>query len=213
MKIYYDHRYGKIEKCDLLVSSIYATEVEDPDKALDQGFLQQDNNLWYNCRSTRVDCKQYKSVPNAIEFLSKTLTTYDINQLTDLYYAFIKLRRFNPIPDDLKFLSNDIVIEYHDKNQLVGFSKIRTYKNSIELNLHCNIIEDKKFSKLTMLNEIDYFYNQYEYIYLGPGYETSSIYKSSVAGFQWWDGQRWRIDKANYNILCKQDSEFNPTSN
>jgi hypothetical protein len=46
------------------------------------------------------------------------------------------------------------------------------------------------------------------YLYLGPGYEKSSVYKSLIPGFQWWTGQKWSKNAEQYRQACQRDSEI-----
>ena len=45
-----------------------------------------------------------------------------------------------------------------------------------------------------------------QYVYTGPGYEKSSIYKADLKGFEWWNGNVWSKDRDEYIKLCKRDS-------
>jgi hypothetical protein len=49
-------------------------------------------------------------------------------------------------------------------------------------------------------------------LYLGSGYERSSIYKSSYRGFEWWTGTTWSRDKKKYIQLCERDSQLKKIS-
>ena len=45
-----------------------------------------------------------------------------------------------------------------------------------------------------------------EFLYIGSGYERSSIYKGHLAGFEWWTGAEWSDDRHTYIRLCERDS-------
>lgn len=45
-------------------------------------------------------------------------------------------------------------------------------------------------------------------MYIGQGYEESSIYKANIPGFEWWTGSEWSINKEQYINLCKRDSSL-----
>ena len=63
-------------------------------------------------------------------------------------------------------------------------------------------------SKIKFLHEF-YLANQkgYDYVYTGPGYEKSSIYKADLKGFEWWTGNEWSTDRNKFIKLCKRDSK------
>ena len=47
-----------------------------------------------------------------------------------------------------------------------------------------------------------------DYLYTGPGYEQSSIYKSTFKGFQWFTGMEWSTNVEKYKLLCQRDSKI-----
>lgn len=211
MKIFYEHQYGKIETQNFQISNIYATDVgvSEQEQTLEKGFLQLEENLWYNCRSTRI-------VPYDINlnrnFEARHVTdALNIENYLIVYEKFLLAKGFKPIDEDQLFLKNDAVIEYYLDNILVGFSKIRNYTESVELNLHCHVLANKHFSYLTLQYEID-FYKDKKYVYLGPGYERSSIYKSNLTNFEWFDGRAWHTNKALYTDRCMEDSSLQVTT-
>jgi hypothetical protein len=46
----------------------------------------------------------------------------------------------------------------------------------------------------------------FDYLYIGPGYERGSSYKSKLLGFEWWNGRYWSKNLNLYRILCDRDS-------
>jgi hypothetical protein len=206
MKIFYNHRYGKIETTEIYVSDIFAENVNasEEEELLETGFLCSEENLWYACRSTRV--RPYGSSCN-FNFTAQLVVDIKPEKYLPLLHQFIKNKKFQTIESDLLFLKRDLVIEYYQDDELIGFSKIRQYPKSIELSLHCHISAEVNFAFQTLLYEIDMFKNV-PYIYLGPGYEKSSIYKSKLNNFQWFDGKQWQEDQKLYSSLCKADSDL-----
>lgn len=208
MNIYYDHVLGKVEKTFVAFSSIYATDVQDEELALDKGFLYLKDDIWYNCRSTRI--KPY-AIDREYSFSAVHKTDFNPNDYLDIYEEFLENRGFNPTEDDWLFFNRDSIIEYYINNRLVGFSRLRHYKESVELTLHCNTVLDKSFSYETLLYEIDLLKNL-KYVYLGPGYERSSIYKSKIDNFEWFTGKEWSCDIAAYKSACERDSNLHLTT-
>lgn len=213
MHIYYDHAVGKVEKNDLQISRILAENVtaEQEPMALNKGFLLVTENpvpIWENTRSTRIDMR-------ASDFGATALSVEAIHQpgarrleaYTDLYARFLASRGFAAIPTDMEFMGRDWVIEYWDGDTLVGFSKVRHYTRAVELQLHCNVVEDRSFGFQTLLYELSTF-RHHPYVYLGPGYEVSSIYKAKVEGFEWWTGREWSHDRSEFVRRCKADTSF-----
>jgi len=211
MKIFYEHQYGKIETQNLQISNIYASDVgaNEQEQALEKGFLQLEENLWYNCRSTRITPYAINLTHN---FDARHVTNgLNIENYLIIYEKFLLSKGFKSIKEDQLFLENDSIIEYYLDNILVGFSKIRNYDKSVELNLHCHMLPNKHFSYLTLQYEIN-FYKDKKYVYLGPGYERSSIYKSNLTNFEWFDGQAWHTDKSCYTDCCIGDSSLQVTT-
>jgi hypothetical protein len=208
MNIYYDHVLGKVEKQSVILSSIYATDVADEELALDKGFLYLKDDIWYNCRSTRI--KPY-AINRNFKFSAIHKQHYNQTEYFELYHEFLENRGFASDSDDWMFFNRDSVIEYYLNNKLVGFSKLRHYQESVELNLHCNIVSNKSFSYETLLYEINLL-KDLKYIYLGPGYEKSSIYKSKIDNFEWFTGKEWSKDVAAYSAACERDSNLHLTT-
>ena len=65
------------------------------------------------------------------------------------------------------------------------------------------------FETLTLEHEIAWAKSLgLSYLYTGPGYEQSSIYKSKFDGFQWFNGMEWSTDVEEYTLLCQRDSKI-----
>ena len=216
MKIYYDHRLGKIERTDWQYTRVLAEDVsaEEESAALDMGFVLLTDlpvPLWENLRSTRIDMARHGE-PSAplMTGVHHRQNALPLASYVDLYDRFIAARGFTPIETDLEFTARDSVIEYERDGALIGFSKVRHYQGAVELQLHCHVLDDKSFSYRTLTHELALFGDSVPFIYLGPGYEMSSIYKARVPGFEWWTGRLWSRDTAEYVSRCKQDSAFVP---
>lgn len=213
MRVHYDHVIGKVERNDFQFTRIIAEDVapDEEQDALDQGFLlvtEHPEPRWENTRSTRIAMDRFvRTDLPLLDGMSHRSTNLMLAAYVDLYDRFIEARGFLPIESDLEFMSRDSVVEYRRDGLLVGFSKLRHYQGAVELQLHCNLVEDRSFGFLTLMHEVAMF-EAMPFVYLGPGYETSSIYKARISGFEWWTGREWSQDTAAYVSRCKADSAF-----
>lgn len=204
MRVFYRHIAGVVERKDFQVSWIYATDValDEEEAALDQGFLIKADNplVWYNTRSTRCKPLQFK---HHFDLDVSIVNTWSDDHMR-IYDRYVERKNYQPIEEDMYLLDRDIMLEYRSGAKLVGVSKIRRYPQSVELVLHANILP---ISKKTLLFELGYF-KEARFIYLGPGYQRSSIYKSEAPDFEWWDGETWRDDIAAYAAACEADDAW-----
>ena len=106
---------------------------------------------------------------------------------------------------------------------MIGFTKIKKYRweqdihdenfdddvqylTGMETHMHCST---QDIGMITLEMEMEWAMSKHcRYLYLGPGYEKSSIYKSSIPGFQWWTGQKWSKNVEQYRQACTRDSEI-----
>ena len=208
MKKVYSHPVGFVEHLGFQLIGINLQDVtkkEEPE-ALDQGFLldiKKGEEIWYQCRSTRVNVQSYKTTPYKGEWAYST----NLNAYKRLYKRFVTERQFYAHPGDIEVDKRDKLIAYSIDNVVHGISKIRTYTNTFECNLFVHDDEVRGLGKKTFLHEF-YLANQsgQQYVYTGPGYEKSSIYKADLKGFEWWTGNEWSKDRDEYIKLCKRDS-------
>ena len=210
MKKVYSHPVGFVENLGFQLIGMNLENVsksEEPE-ALKQGFLLDINkqqDIWYQCRSTRVNVGSYITTPYNGEWAYTT----DLNAFKRLYKRFVTKRQFYVHPGDIEVNKRDKLIEYSVDGKIHGISKIRTYTNTFECNLFVHDDEVRNLGKKTFLHEL-YLANQqgFEYVYTGAGYEKSSIYKADFTGFEWWNGNEWSTDKKEYIKLCRRDSKI-----
>jgi len=153
----------------------------------------------------------------------------EMTGLRAVYQKYLKRSGFTDLYDPFQHVSDrDAFLIYYltDVTNIIGFSKIKrywyqeellSYNNrrdivnampdqcyAIESVLHCNTVP---ISKLTVDMEAKWAKKKgIHELYLGSGYERSSIYKSSYRGFQWWTGTEWSSNKKKYVQLCQRDS-------
>ncbi len=209
MKKVITHPVGFVEQWGFQLISINLENVskkEEPE-ALEQGFLleiKKEEETWYQCRSTRVNVQSYTSTPYKGDWTYST----DLNAFKRLYKRFVTERQFYAHPGDSEVSKRDKLIEYSVDGVVHGMTKLRTYTDTFESNLFVHDDQVRGLGKKTFAHEF-YLANQlqYKYVYTGPGYEKSSIYKADLKGFEWWNGNKWSKDRDEYIRLCKRDSK------
>ena len=141
-----------------------------------------------------------------------------------LYRDFLAKRGYRDLYDPLRHIhQRDSFLIYYidDVSRMIGFTKIKKYLwqedvhdeqfadghlSAMETHMHCSTEE---IGMISLEMELEWAAGKHcRYLYLGPGYEKSSIYKSLIPGFQWWTGQKWSKNVEQYRQACTRDSEI-----
>ena len=212
MQIIFSNQFGCHSKSELILNypELIDVSTEEHNQALDQGWLltlKNTKEYWYQSRSTRTKLSNTSySKLNDFSILTKPYP----RTLDTIYDSYCKHKHFKKYFEVGEFLSDDIVFGYYFDNTLTAWSKLRHYSNkSIEsVQFVWDYSNPTSHLGLTSLrHEIAWAKeSDYEYFYMGAGYEKNSIYKSDVDGFEWWTGREWSKDKDEYIYLCKRDS-------
>jgi len=209
MKIQYSTNFGKFTSYDFSITSVTALVSADEHLlALGQGFIWR-NQEWQQCRSTRVcladtSYRLYES--------SAILTVYDYDELMIINKRYLSCRGYEYNPADVHISPHDTIWGYYHNDMLIAWSRIHNYNgaretayfawDSIDMNLRIGTKSlQHEIAWAKELND--------EYLYLGPGYESCSIYKSRMQGFEWWTGSEWSHDLEQYTWLCERETSVN----
>ena len=178
---------------------------------------------------------QWKGKPIQLMEIRPEQQNVEMTGLRSVYQRYIKRTGFSDIYDPFKNISDrDAFLIYYqgDVTNIIGFSKIKRYWfqeellnfNSrrdlarlqpdqcyaVESVLHANTVP---ISKVTVDMEAAWCKKKgMQELYLGSGYERSSIYKSTYKGFEWWTGTQWSRDRKKYVQLCERDSKLKKIS-
>jgi hypothetical protein len=194
----------------------------------------QGQECWYQSRSTRIELRpNLVKKPRKKELRGQPIQMLEIRPVDNmlkltgmetLYHSFLEKKGYRDLYDPLRHIhQRDSFLVYYidDVGHMIGFTKIKKYLwqedvhdeqfedghlSAIETHMHCST-ED--IGMLTLEMEIEWAAaKNCRYLYLGPGYEKSSIYKSAIPGFQWWTGQKWSKNVEQYRQACTRDSEI-----
>ena len=217
MKIQFDHNFGHQEQGEFFHFGCELVEVaaEEYNTALDIGFLQtveQGQSRWYQSRSTRVNTAvtNYELLADAV--LIQSPTTAQFTEMDHIYTSYCYYKKFKKYFEVGQRLEQDRFVGYWQNESMVAWTKLRHYTDqAIET---CLFVWDyslpaSRLGSRSLEHEIAWAKRKgYEYVYLGPGYERSSIYKADIQGFEWWNGREWSTDADQYRRLCKRDSKI-----
>lgn len=209
MKIHYVNSFGKFEHYDFIITEVLAdVATYEQSDAMDQGFLYR-QGAWRQCRSTRsrLSKTSYSMLPD-----SEILIDYDYDQLLEINQAFLAHKKFTLAPHDIHITKNDLIWGYYHQNNLVAWSKIHCYNHELEAAYFAWDYANPRLQLglKSLKHEIAWAKAQgYYYLYLGPGYEQCSIYKSRIQGFEWWTGSEWSTDAEKYTWLCERETGIN----
>lgn len=221
MKIKFDHNFGHQEQGEFFHFGCELVDVApvEYNAALEMGFLQTIENSqvrWYQSRSTRVatSATNYKLMTDATLLLDPTPGQF--TEMDHIYTAYCYYKKFKKYFEIGQRLSNDRFMAYYQNDVFVAWAKLRHYTDqAIETSLFVwdYSLPSTKLGTTSLEHEIAWAKQSgYEYVYLGPGYERSSIYKADIQGFEWWTGDVWSSDADYYRWLCRRDSKIKISS-
>jgi arginyl-tRNA--protein-N-Asp/Glu arginylyltransferase len=217
MKLRFNHNFGHQEQGEFFHMGCELVDVAEAeyDTALEMGFLTAIRNgvpTWYQSRSTRVatSATNYELLDSAC--ILQNPTPGQFTEMDHIHTSYCYYKKFKKYFEIGQFLTNDRIMAYYQENIFVAWAKLRHYTNkSVET---CLFVWDysqpqTRLGSKSLEHEIAWAKKEgYEYVYLGPGYERSSLYKADMQGFEWWDGDVWNQDLDHYRWLCKRDSKI-----
>jgi len=216
MKIQFNHNFGHQEQGEVFHfgCELINVQPEEYDAALDFGFLltvNQGQARWYQSRSCRVRTANtdYQLIESA-HIIADPLPVSEMDHIYTAYCYYKKFKKYFEVGEKLPF--DQFMGYYNDNNEMVAWAKLRHYTPSaIETALFVwdYSIPASRLGSLSLQHEIAWAKKSgYEFVYLGPGYERSSLYKADMQGFEWWTGSEWSTDTDQYRWLCKRDSKI-----
>ena len=207
MQVTYRHYYGAQENFDLACFTAELTcDEHEESTALSQGWLQHDGR-WYQSRSTRIRCAAYERKAAAHDQTVHYSTSREnVNVYAGIYAAWCDAKGYRKHYDPFKPSDRDIWMEYRRGSLLIGFTKLLRYQGGLESQFNAYIPDSGSMHGSAMLDaEVAFAIDQdLEFLYIGSGYEHSSIYKAHINGFQWWTGAEWSEDNSAYIRLCER---------
>jgi len=217
MKLKFNHNFGHQEQGEFFHMGGELVDVDplEHDTALEMGFLQSIRNnqvVWYQSRSTRVrtDNTDYAVLPTAC--LLKDPTPAQFTEMDHIYTSYCYYKKFKKYFEVGQRLSNDRFMAYYQDDIFVAWAKLREYSpQAVETAMFVWDYSAPKtrLGSRSLEHEIAWAKSEgYQYVYLGPGYEKSSIYKAEMQGFEWWNGDEWTTDVDHYVWLCRRDSKI-----
>ena len=189
-----------------MITQVTATvSPEEETQALSQGFLQI-QDTWRQCRSTRVLLEQTQYT---LLLSAEILTEWDHDQLMDINTKYLTQRSYEFNPSDVQIAKTDTIWGYYHDAELIAWSRIHNYHGAKETAYFAWDSHNMKLRMGTksLQHEIAWAKSLGDqYLYLGPGYESCSKYKSAIQGFQWWTGTEWSTDVEKYCWLCDRET-------
>jgi hypothetical protein len=211
MKTKTNHFFGRQDHYDLqLVKLELDLESSREHEALDQGWSIYDGK-WIQSRLTRLRLDAWVKSPkplkgHTVQYVHSFVKSDEVEQV---YAKFLEYKGFNPHFDLYCDMDRSSVVEVRKDGKLTAFTKFVEYDGGIESQF---TVWDYADPKMSLGRKIVDFEIQnakdlgYDFLYIGPGYDDSSVYKSSFPGFEWWTGSEWSTDKDKYIELCKSDA-------
>jgi len=216
MKIQFNHNFGHQEQgeCFHFGCELVDVPLHEHNAALDFGFLLTANNgkpHWYQSRSCRVRTADtdYATIESA-QLIEGRMPFAEMDHIYTAYCYYKKFKKYFEVGH---FLPMDRIMGYYSEaGDFVAWAKLRHYsEQAIETVLFAwdYATPALRLGQRSLEHEIAWAKQQgYEFVYLGPGYERSSMYKADIVGFEWWTGSEWSQDVDQYRWLCRRDSKI-----
>lgn len=217
MKLRFNNNFGHQEQGEFFHMGCELVDVAPAEynAALDMGFLQSIRNNqveWYQSRSTRVvtSATNYELLPNACLITEPTPAQF--TEMDHIYTAYCYYKKFKKYFEIGQRLPTDRFMAYYQHDVFVAWAKLRHYTDqAVETAMFVwdYSLPSSRLGNQSLEHEIAWAKQEgYEYVYLGPGYERSSLYKADIQGFEWWNGDVWTQDIDQYRWLCRRDSKI-----
>lgn len=217
MKLRFNNNFGHQEQGEFFHFGCELVDVapEEHNAALEMGFLQSIRRgqvEWYQSRSTRVitSATNYELLPTAC--LLQDPTPAQFTEMDHIYTSYCYYKKFKKYFEIGQRLPADKFMAYYQEDVFVAWAKLREYSSqAIETAMFVWDYSQPqtRLGSRSLEHEIAWAKKEgYDYVYLGPGYERSSLYKADMQGFEWWDGDVWSVDVDKYRWLCRRDSKI-----
>lgn len=217
----------------ILVSATF--EKYEYDWALDNGwapsnvwydnnthFMQDNEMIWYQSRQVRInlckyrETKEERKLNSRFDGFSYVTTDPVFDDLFGIYREYVEARGFSDHMDRTEFersyqnYNGQMIYIIFESNTTSdrAFSVLEVVGNSLIAHQFCWNYHTPSIylGKVASYKEISYAREKmYKAIYIGPSYESYSIYKRSFPGFEWWTGREWSEDRSVYRKLLEND--------
>lgn len=193
MKIRVSHTNGIYdEKTDSTLCEVYCTpELETPKMLIETGWLPTTGGEWYQSKSSRI--------PLYLQTYSKEKIPIRVSTVGNWYDILEDSRKHYPYLNDehIRYCleTSSLVVYFEGK----AFSVLNILDGIPYISLVIGTRHNKDILRHvvpTMKNvcfemEFDKPYTiKSDYLYLGEWYDYFA-FKSSMIGFEWWDGESW----------------------
>lgn len=217
MQLLFDHTrgFGKMMQETLLYFPVGAVlEKGEEEQALHTGWFPINQNVWYQCRSTRIDLSRYKAPDRIVERASQVrwhITSPRESIIAPIYEKYLSHKGYNAAGLSVKDIldnSNRLLLYTHNSKP-VAFLAYKVFGHGF---LAVEFGWDYETPQLSLGHVSRYAESKIArqmgctHIYMSAGYEICSLYKADYPGFQWWKGYEWTDDLDSYRNLCYLDS-------
>jgi len=214
MKTIINHIFGNIDAYDYQGYKLSLDLEDDRESdALSQGWGIQ-NGEWYASRMVRLDLSKHNKLPKPVKQHTFTIADniYPTEEIQRVFDDFVTARNFTPQYN----ISSDIYrvkwLLVHKDERLVAFTKFLLYDGGIESQFTAWDYAEPKLSLGIKIVDYEVQYAKslgLDYLYIGPGYGTTCLYKCRFDGFEFWTGSKWCDSVDEYHMLCNRDSSIN----
>lgn len=196
MKIKFNHEGGAYINNQCLLEVEADTEEETAAFMFETGWLPF-NGSWYQCRSSRLQLQDISSRRK------KELSKISFSENGSASELIERSSRFGCFKEDwvLQYLSLPHYIFYMDD---AAFGVVNFFEDQI---FYTSLVWDKRknehsYGTLSYYHLINKFKDSHRFMYISEYYDDF-MYKKSLPGFEYWDGNHWSDDnkKPQFSII------------
>ena len=223
--LHFDHRngMGKITDGDFIHAPAYLLGAQDHEvpELMEHGWLIDEwhqPRRMFQTRSTRLPVPSEIAEPQPPIGIHVQLVDdlqWHQKEIRAVYKKYRQHKGFSshlPIDKTVSMLDRDrkvMISMRNDLGKLIAFTIVRLHSPAFESIQFCWDYENPKLELGHLSQEFELHYASKlgcKWVYLGPAYETTCLYKAKIPGIQWWDGSKWSKDAAELERLLHRDS-------
>lgn len=231
MNLFFDHICGQQADTDFIHCLVSATfDKEEYDWAFENGwcpsniwynqetnFKKQNKIIWYQSRQSRINLDSYKISKSEKKLRRRCgdvkiqiTQDPDLEALYRIYEKYVDQKNFQDRMNKEDFVSsygsdNEWFILFDD----AAFTVMEICGSNLLSHQFCwdYAKPELYLGKYSTYIEIEFaIKNNLKNVYLGPSYETHSLYKSAYSGFEFWTGRTWCSDKSLFEKILTKDA-------
>jgi hypothetical protein len=202
MKVQFKHENGFTKDGRVFCEVFFEHNEESFDELLNSGWnpSMEEEKIWYQSRSSRINIKTHEVSNQRKNFLKKIdKKVYNYTgqkQIDDFFHSFYDFKKYEikQLYDNCSKFFEIKILEISYEGEIVGYAR---FIENEESNLFLNLAYLDGYYKLSLgtnlfhlLVDITKSQNK-KYLYIYETYQDIYSYKQNFSGVEIWDGRNW----------------------